>query len=322
MLPASDSLASRCLLSCIITFEKFIKAIKTSFYELLNTAMKKTVLVILSCIIALCGCAMQRDVITLDDRQAVIEKKYLESQQKNKELTSRLDAQKQNAQDIRSQFASQHAAIERLREEIQILNGRLEETEYLFKQKLKAFEDSYGKREGRLDRIDQTASSNKDRVARLEQYLNFESTESGVKIKAGSGKKSDIRAEKELSEDGVYQSAKQAFDQGDLEVAREKFQKLIKRYPKSNNADNAQFWIGEIYYHEKWYEKAILEYQKVIEKYPKGNKVQASLLKQGFAFLNLGDKANARLILMELIKKYPKSNEAKIAKRKLKGFTP
>jgi TolA-binding protein len=58
----------------------------------------------------------------------------------------------------------------------------------------------------------------------------------------------------------------------------------LKRFPKSDNADNAQFWIGEIYYRQKWYETAILEYQKVIENYPKGNKVQASLLKQGFAF--------------------------------------
>jgi tol-pal system protein YbgF len=97
---------------------------------------------------------------------------------------------------------------------------------------------------------------------------------------------------------------------------------LLKIYPKSKHADNAQFWIGEIYYREKWYEKAILEYQKVIEKYPKGNKVESSLLKQGLAFYNIGDRANARLILNVLIKKYPKSNEAKIAKRKLKGFAP
>ena len=116
--------------------------------------------------------------------------------------------------------------------------------------------------------------------------------------------------------------AKQAFDQGDFETAREGFQELIKQHPKSKNADNAQFWIGEIYYREKWYEKAIIEYQKVIEKHPKGNKVPASLLKQGFAFYNLGDKANARLILTELIKKYPKSNESNIARQKLKGFTP
>ena len=124
-----------------------------------------------------------------------------------------------------------------------------------------------------------------------------------------------------FSEDAIYHSGKQAFDQGDYESARENFQKLIKKYPNSKNADNAQFWIGEIYYHEKWYEKAILEYQKVIEKYPEGNKVQASLLKQGFSFFNLGDKANARLIFTELIKKYPKSNEAQIAKKKLKGIS-
>ncbi|MCP4371246.1 MAG: tol-pal system protein YbgF, partial [Deltaproteobacteria bacterium] len=95
---------------------------------------------------------------------------------------------------------------------------------------------------------------------------------------------------------------------------------LLDRYPKSKSADNAQFWIGEIYYREKWYEKAILEYQKVIENYPKGNKDQASLLKQGFAFYNLKDKPNSRLIFKELIKKFPGSNEAKIAKKKLKEF--
>ena len=114
--------------------------------------------------------------------------------------------------------------------------------------------------------------------------------------------------------------AKQAFDQGDSDAARKKFQELIEKYPRSERADNAQFWIGEIYYREKWYEKAILEYQKVIENYPKGNKVPASLLKQGLAFLNLGDKTNSRLILEELIKKHPKSNEAKIAKDKVKSL--
>ena len=226
--------------------------------------------------------------------------------------------QKQNNQNLRNKFAEQNALIESFRQEIQMLNGRLEETEYVLKQKMQTSEDSYEKKEIRLDRIDQTASSNKDRIARIEKYLNFESTEPDLKAKQGAGIKTESRAEQKLSEDAIYQSAKQAFDQGDFESAREGFQKFIKNHPKSKNVDNAQFWIGEIYYHDKWYEKAILEYQKVVEKYPKGNKVQASLLKQGFSFFNLGDKANARLIFTELIKKYPKSNEAQIAKKKLK----
>jgi tol-pal system protein YbgF len=282
--------------------------------------MKNIILVILSFMMLLCGCALQRDVMTLDSRQALIEKRYLESQQKNKELATQLNSQKQDNQNLRNKFAEQNALIEGFRQEIQMLSGRLEETEYVLKQKMQTSEDSYEKKEIRLDRIDQTASSNKDRIARIERYLNFESTEPDVKAKQGAGIKTQSRDEQKLSEDGIYQTAKQAFDQGDFELARERFQKLIKTYPKSNNADNAQFWIGEIYYQEKWYEKAILEYQKVIENYPNGNKVQSSLLKQGFSFFNLGDKANARLIFTELIKKYPKSNEAEIARKKLKGL--
>ena len=285
---------------------------------MVNFAMKNIILVILSFMMLLCGCALQRDVMTLDSRQALIEKRYLESQQKNKELATQLSSQKQDNQNLRNKFAEQNALIESIRQEIQMLSGRLEETEYVLKQKMQTSEDSYEKKEIRLDRIDQTASSNKDRIARIERYLNFESTEPGLKSKQGAGIKTQSQDEQKLSEDGIYQTAKQAFDQGDFELARERFQKLIETYPKSNMADNAQFWIGEIYYHEKWYEKAILEYQKVIENYPNGNKVQSSLLKQGFSFFNLGDKANARLIFTELIKKYPKSNEAKIAKKKLK----
>jgi len=288
--------------------------------HLVNFAMKNITIVILTWMMLLCGCALQRDVMTLDSRQALIEKRYLESQKKNKDLESQLKAQKQDNQNLRNKFAEQNALIESFRQEIQMLSGRLEETEYVLKQKLQTSEDSYEKKEIRLDRIDQTANSNKDRIARIEQYLNFESTEPDLKAKQGAGIKPQSQDEQKLSEEGIYRTAKQAFDQGDFELARERFQKLIKTYPKSNNADNAQFWIGEIYYQEKWYEKAILEYQKVIENYPNGNKVQSSLLKQGFSFFNLGDKANARLIFTELIKKYPKSNEAEIARKKLKGL--
>jgi len=281
--------------------------------------MKNTVLMVLTWMIVLSGCALQQDVISLDDRLAQSERRYAEAEQKNKNLESKLSeygkSLDKDDKDLRSKTASQSAMIDSLREEIRVLSGRLEEAEYFLKQKIQAFEKS-------SEVIDKTTNSNKNRIARLEQYLNFESTASGQKSIADSGKTSEKQVENQLSEDGIYQSAKQAYDQGDFEAAREGFNKLITQYPTSKNADNAQFWIGEIYYHEKWYEKAILEYQKVIEIYPKGNKVQASLLKQGFAFLNLGDKSNARLILSELIKKYPTSNEAKIAQRKLKGLVP
>jgi tol-pal system protein YbgF len=289
-------------------------------------AMKKKTFIFLLCSILLSGCAMQRDVMTLDDRLAQAEKRYTEADQKNKKLEATLEeyrnAREQYDKDLRSKTAGQNATIEELQEEIRILKGKLEETDYLLKQKINAFAELSEKRETKLESIDKTTSLNKDRIERLEQYLNLESTGPIQKNQPVSNIPSGKQVKHKLSENEVYASAKQAYDKGDFNAAREGFQKLLKEFPKSENADNAQFWIGEIYYREKWYEKAILEYQTVIEKYPNGNKVTASLLKQGFAFFNLGDKSNARLIFSELIKKYPKSNEAKIAERKLKGIGP
>ena len=282
--------------------------------------MKSFVVYFFSCIVILYGCVTQKDVVTIDDRLAQLEMRNTVLEEENADLESRLETKER---ELRNQVAGQHAMLDRLRDKIQILSGRVEETEHLVKQRMMNLENSENREESKLEdgereleRIKEVTSLNRDRILRLEQYLNFESTEQFAR------KIPDDQIEGSLSEKKIYTLAKEAFDKGDFESAREGFQKLLKRYPDSENADNAQFWIGETYYREKWYEKAILEYQKVIEKYPEGNKVQASLLKQGFAFKNLGDKANAGLILEELVKKYPDSTEAEIARKKLQGFTP
>ena len=246
--------------------------------------MKYFALFLLVFLNVLCGCASHSDISKLEHRNAKKE------------------------QALRNQSAKLHAMHDQLKAEIQLISGRIDETDYLLKQKLSDLDKMT---ENRFERIEETAGLNKNRIVRLEQYLNFESDENDLKIK------SKPQSKQELSENELYAVSRQAFDAGDFETARKGFNDLINNFPKSIHADNAQFWIGEIYYNEKWYEKAILEYQKVIEKYPKGNKVPASLLKQGFAFFNLGDKANARLILKELVKKHSKANEAKIATKKL-----
>ena len=305
------------------------------------------------------GCALRQDIYSLDNRLVALEKRniVLENQslgqnQSNLELKKRIlklekqnlklekqnlaskkklarikssaedsnKAHKEKEQNLRNQSAKLHVILESLREEIQLINGKLEETDYVLKQKVKVFDDVDKEKNSRLnqlgnrlDKLENSIDSNKDIIARLEQYLKFESSE-----KIDLTIKKDTEAEKEPSEKELYLLAKMAFDQGDFETAREEFGKFLTKYPKSERADNAQYWISEIYYREKWYEKAILEYQKVIENYPKGNKVPDSLLKQGFAFNNIGDKANARLVFKELIEKYPKSEQTKVAKEKSK----
>ena len=256
---------------------------------------------------------MRGDIVMLENQMSLIDQRVATSEKYNEELKSRLEEYinllEEKEQTLRNQSAEMHAMQDQLKAEMRLIGGRIDETDYLLKRKLS---NSGKMTENRFKKIEDSAGLNKNRITRLEQYLNFESDENNLKIKSKS------QFKEELSENELYTVSKQAFDAGDFETARNGFKNLIDKFSKSAHADNAQFWIGETYYSEKWYEKAILEYQKVIEKYPKGNKVPASLLKQGFAFFNIGDKANARLILKGLVKKYSKSNEAKIATKKLK----
>jgi tol-pal system protein YbgF len=131
---------------------------------------------------------------------------------------------------------------------------------------------------------------------------------SPVKDAAGKGK---------TDKESLYGAAYDLFKEAKYEKSREAFENFLKQYPSTEFSDNAQFWIGECYYFEKKYEKAIVEYEKVAKNFPEGNKVPYALLKQGLSFLKLGDKASAKLLLQQVIKDYPNTSQARIARARL-----
>ncbi len=277
--------------------------------------MKPRISSIFLFIAILVGCASQEDVMMIDYRLSEIERRSQTLEQDKAKIEQTLEEKDQG---LRTQSAGLHANVTRLHQEIQRLNGRIEELDHRLQRLIKSAETSSSKEDLKLERLEKMVQRNQERIMATEQYLSIETTKSGARKPVVASSQPASPTPPKMSAVDTYKAAKQAFDQNDYDKAREGFRKLISKHPKSENADNAQFWIGETYYREKWYEKAILEYQKVIEKYPRGNKVPASLLKQGLAFSNLGDNANARLILKELIRKYPRAAEAKIAKQKLK----
>ncbi len=261
-----------------------------------------------------CGCAARSDVIILDERLAQLERRAKHQEAEIQKYGQSTDVKEKN---LRNQSASLRVEISALREEVQILTGRIEQIEFDLGNEKKDLDSSVKTTKAELEKLKEGSDALLLRLTTVEKYLDMEAAGSktdGAKATGVKPKEADI---KKLSEKELYQASKKSFDEGDFDRAREGFRELLNRFPKSENADNAQFWVGEIYYREKWYEKAIVEYQKVIENYPKGNKVRSSLLKQGYAFSNIGDNTNARLILKELIRKYPDSNEANIAKQKL-----
>jgi len=117
-----------------------------------------------------------------------------------------------------------------------------------------------------------------------------------------------------------YREGLALIHQGSCNQAVPKLRDFIRKNPKSDLADNAQYWIGSCYYTQKDYNRAIIELNEVLLKYPKGDKVPAALIMLADAFADSGDKIDARLILQKLISDHPKSEEAERGRQKLQSL--
>ena len=266
----------------------------------------------------LSGCVTPQDLYPYDQRIYELEQHYKQLEKERASTQNELQADlNTKEQDLRDQSAAMGAALDALRDELNNLRGQLEENEFQLQQQLEGV-NKEGRQMGSL--ADHLSYLDR-RLSHLENYLGLEEVAAtAAQQPTGPTTGAGVPPPSADPADQLYNEGKQAFDSGNYVKARQRFEQLIQQYPKSNMADNAQFWVAEIFYREKWYEKAILEYQKVIENYPNGNKVPAALLKQAQSFHNIADRSNARLIYQELVNKYPQSSESQVARQKLREF--
>jgi tol-pal system protein YbgF len=120
------------------------------------------------------------------------------------------------------------------------------------------------------------------------------------------------------SPDTLYAAAKRDLDGGKLDLARQQFADYLKYYGNTLLAGNAQFYIGETYYQEKEYARAVEEYDHVLAKYPQSFKAAAALLKKGFALIRLNEHEAGVRALRTVVRDHPNSDEAKLARAELR----
>ncbi|MSO21105.1 MAG: tetratricopeptide repeat protein [Acidobacteria bacterium] len=117
--------------------------------------------------------------------------------------------------------------------------------------------------------------------------------------------------------DVLYNTALRDYTSGNYPLALQEFFEYLRYYANTPLASNAQFFIGDIYYQQGQFEKAIQEYDKAITLYPDGAKTAAAKLKKGFAMLNMNLKAQGITELKDLAAQFPNTPEAQLAKDKL-----
>jgi tol-pal system protein YbgF len=277
-------------------------------------------------LIPLFSCVPETEVINLNDQIITLNKKVAKlenAQQTSGGINSELEP-------LRAGQASTSADLEQIRGAIDAQSGRIEDIEHIAKNVIERDLSELDEMRAKLNLMTQKVSELELMVRQQQQYLKLEQpaslsrrepAETPAPRREPTPKVAVIPEKPKSSELGLYDSSLAAYRAGQYQEARAGFEDFLKRYPKSDLADNAYFWIGESYMSLNRYEQAIIAYQAVVKKYPKGNKVPSAMLRQAMAFVEIKDETMAKLILQKIIKNYPKSNEAKIAQTRLKNLS-
>lgn len=129
----------------------------------------------------------------------------------------------------------------------------------------------------------------------------------------------------------AYQAAYLDFSKGNYPLAIAGFREFVRRYPDSQLADQAQYWVGESLFSQarasqasgqadkatRELEQAVQEFRRLALNYPRGDRVPTALYKEALALLELKQPRLAQARLQYLIENFPQSEEAPLAKERL-----
>ena len=102
--------------------------------------------------------------------------------------------------------------------------------------------------------------------------------------------------------------------------AATQFSAFVQKYPNSDYADNAQYWLGESYYVTRNYDIALEAFQGLLSTYPDSSKVADGLLKIGYTHYELQQWDQARAALVQVQEQYPGTTLARLAGSRLRSM--
>jgi tol-pal system protein YbgF len=116
----------------------------------------------------------------------------------------------------------------------------------------------------------------------------------------------------------LFQLALDQLRRGSAVAARSGFQDLLRQYPSSDLAPEAQFYIAQSFETEGSVASADSAYALVVSRYPQSARAPSALYKRALALQAQGKVQAARAALDQVIRQYPRSDEAVLARDRLR----
>ena len=265
---------------------------------LINSKIITTLLAILCIYISKVSYSQEIDVDDLLDRLERIERNISDIQKGkfdslDKSLSSGyISRNEERIDQIDSNLRQNFGTLEEIQNQINLIGEKLDLINEDFQSRvLKLEKDFQVTKENKT-----TKKENKSSV----DLSNFTGNDGNVQ------KSIITNPQKNLSEQEIKKKYENAikllwaskFEEAEVELVD------LKKFNPEDLMPNIQYWLGEVHYAQKKFEKAILEFGEGLQKYPDSIKGPDNMLKLGLSFANLKKKSEACNVFYELEVKY------------------
>lgn len=213
---------------------------------------------------------------------------------------ARFDQQAKAQLDLATQIQRQAEEIARLRGQIETLNYELETA-------TKRQQDFYLDLDSRLRKLETQPAAGSAAVD------GENAANPGQTVAANPKPAADPAREGQ-----DYESALNQFKAGKYKEAATGFAAFVQKYPDSQLAPNAQYWLGNAWYAQRDCKKSIEAQSLVTTRYADSAKAPDAWLAIATCQQEMGNPTGVRRSLETLIAKYPKSAAAATAQERLK----
>ena len=97
------------------------------------------------------------------------------------------------------------------------------------------------------------------------------------------------------------------------------FQAFLDRFPDSEYAPNAHYWLGQLLFNKQQWSDAKAQFDVVVTRFTDSSKRADAMLKIGVIEDRQGNSAQARSQFQKVISEYPESSASRLAKSRLNG---
>jgi tol-pal system protein YbgF len=103
----------------------------------------------------------------------------------------------------------------------------------------------------------------------------------------------------------IYNDAQRDFSSGNYDIALQGFQEYLRNYGTTQQAADAQYFIGEIYFRRDDFDGAVKEYDKVIDNYSDSSRVANARFMKGISLMKLTRRSEAKKEFLTIVEKFP-----------------